>query len=68
VAHGAAGDSGGGRMQLLVTVVVPAMTVLTVSSPIFSVFSSLLHFSLSFLSSLSLSFFCLFSLVLPLFL
>jgi len=37
-AHGAGGGGGGGRTQLLATVEVPTMTVLTVSSPIFFCF------------------------------
>jgi hypothetical protein len=50
VAHGVAGGGGGGRTQLLATVEVLAMTVLTVSSPIlFLVFS----FSSSFFFSFS---------------
>jgi len=36
LAHGAAGGDGGGRTQLLPTVKVSAMTVRTVSSPVFS--------------------------------
>ena len=53
MAHGAAGSGGGGRTQLLVAVEVPAMTVLTVSSPVFfSLFS--FSFSSSFTSFSSL--------------
>jgi len=50
VAHGAAGGDGGGRTQLLPTMEVSAMTVLTVSSPVFS--SLLLFFSFFSLGSL----------------
>jgi len=42
MAHCVAGGGGGGRTQLLVTVEMPAMTVLTVSSPVFSSPGSLL--------------------------
>jgi len=64
VAHGATGDGGGGRTQLLATVEVPAMTVLTVSSPVFLLFfsffsfcslGSLLSIPILLLSSFSLS-------------
>jgi len=77
MAHGAAGSGGGGRTQLLAAVEVPAMTVLTVSSPIFlSLFSfsssSFFPFFSSLGSLLSIpfllpSFFSLFFLYIPLF-
>jgi len=51
VAHGAASGGGGGRTQLLATVEVLAMTVLTVSSPVFFYFS--LPFFFFFLSRFS---------------
>ena len=72
VAHGAAGGSGGGRTQLLATVEVPAMMVLTVSSPIFFCFffsscSFFSFFSLGSLLSIPLFFLPLFSCASPLF-
>jgi hypothetical protein len=61
VAHGVAGGGGGGRTQLLATVEVLAMTVLTVSSPILFLvfsFSSSFFFLFPLLVISSLSLFC----------
>jgi hypothetical protein len=65
VAHGATGDGGGGRTQLLAMVEVPAMTVLTVSSPVFLLFFSFFFFLLSRFSPLYPYFAPLFFLSIP---